>query len=314
MKRMISSVLAIIMLLTLMAGIVIFPASAFNPEDYGECTLWSDKTVYEVGDPIMVKGSVENNSTDPNKPAWIGLIVRNHSEWGGLRYVYPRDAANGEAQDLAAGGKGGNHNLAPYQSLPVGEYTIVLVPDDLPLAGDVNRKKHILLSIDIEIVEKKAPLSQAPTSATYEIKDPTSGLADGDITVELPKDHGASAIQAFWGTKDGKLEGYTGLAPIKVGASETTAIGEMVKNTMIPPEATHLLVYTQNSTGQLSEGYVSVELPEGCNFKFPEGKPLIEFQALSDIHVSTEIREQHYKAMLQDVLKNNTGDGKRCTG
>lgn len=305
MKRMISSVLAIIMLLTLMAGIVIFPASAFNPEDYGECTLWSDKTVYEVGDPIMVKGSVENNSTDPNKPAWIGLIVRNHSEWGGLRYVYPKNIVNDQPLDLAAGGKGGNHNLAPYQSLPVGEYTIVLVPDDLPLAGDVNRKKHILLSIDIEIVEKKAPLSLAPTAATYEIKDPTSGLADGDITVELPKDHGASAIQAFWGTKDGKLEGYTGLAPIKVGASEITAIGEMVKNTMIPPEATHLLVYTLNSTGQPSESYVSVELPEGCNFKFPEGKPLIEFQALSDIHVSTEIREQHYKAMLQDVLKNS---------
>ncbi len=304
MKRIISAVLSTVMILTLMAT-AILPVSAFDPEVYGECTLWSDKTVYEVGDPIMVKGSVQFNTTDPSKPAWIGLIVRNHSEWGGLRYVYPRDAKNGEAQDLAAGGKGGNHNLAPYQSLPAGEYTIVLVPDDLPLAGDVNRKKHILMSIDIEIVEKKLPPAKAPTAATYDITDPKSGLADGKVTVTLPADHGAAGVQAFWGTKDGKLEDYTGLAVQKVSATATEVKFNMVKNTFIPPNATHLLVYSVNGVNELSEEYVSVELPEGCGYQFPEGKPMIEFQALSDIHISTEIREQHYKAMLQDVLTNS---------
>jgi hypothetical protein len=151
MKRIISSVLAAVMMLTLLAGIVCLPVSAFNAADWGECTLWSDKTVYEVGDPIWVKGFVE---VDPNKNAWIGLIVRDHSEWGGLRYEYPRNIINDQPVDLAAGERGGNHNLAPYQSLPVGEYTIVLVPNDLPLAGDPARKVHILKSIDIEIVEK----------------------------------------------------------------------------------------------------------------------------------------------------------------
>lgn len=301
MKKVISSMLVAIMLLSLMVGIVSFPASALNPADFGKVTLWSDKTVYEVGDPIMVQGSVEFS---PVAPAWIGLIVRNHSEWGGLRWVWAKDSVNGPI-DLAAGGKGGNHNLAPYQSLPVGEYTIVIVPNDLPLAGDVNRKENILMSIDIEIVEKKAPLSMAPTAATYEIKDPTSGLADGDISVELPANHGAASVQAFWGTKDGKLEGYTGLTPINVQENATLVVGEMTKNTIIPPEATHILFYSVNATGQLSEEYVSVALPEGCNFKMPEGKPLIEFQAISDIHISTEIREEHYKAMLQDIAKNS---------
>ena len=304
MKRLISSVLASVMLMTLLSCIV-FPAAAINPADYGECTLWSDKTVYEVGDPIWVKGSVEKNSTDPNKPAWIGLIVRDHSEWGGLRYVYPRDAKNGEALDLAAGGKGGNHNLAPYQSLPVGEYTIVLVPDDLPLAGDVNRKANILMSIDIEIVEKKMDPAKAPTDATYDITDPTSGMADGKVTVTLPADHGAAGVQAFWGTADGKLEDYTGLAVQKVNASATEVKFNMVKNTFIPPEATHLLVYSVNGVGDLSEGYVSVELPEGCGYQFPAGDPLLEFQAVSDIHISTAIREAHYRAFLNDVAENS---------
>ena len=304
MKRLISSVLASVMLMTLLSCIV-FPAAAINPADYGECTLWSDKTVYEVGDPIWVKGSVEKNSTDPNKPAWIGLIVRDHSEWGGLRYVYPRDAKNGEALDLAAGGKGGNHNLAPYQSLPVGEYTIVLIPDDLPLAGDVNRKANILMSIDIEIVEKKMDPAKAPTDATYDITDPTSGMADGKVTVTLPADHGAAGVQAFWGTADGKLEDYTGLAVQKVSETATEVKFNMVKNTFIPPEATHLLVYSVNGVGDLSEGYVSVELPEGCGYQFPAGDPLLEFQAVSDIHISTAIREAHYRAFLNDVAENS---------
>ncbi len=305
MKRTISSMLAAVMVLTLLSGIVCLPASALNPADYGECTLWSDKTVYQEGDPIMVTGSVEKNSTDPGKPAWIGLIVRDHSEWGGLRYVYPRDIVNGQPLDLAAGGKGSNHNLAPYQSLPVGEYTIVLVPDDLPLAGDVNRKQNILMSIDIEIVKKTMDPAKSPTAATYDITDPKSGMANGKVTVTLPADHGAAGVQAFWGTADGKLEDYTGLAVQKVSATATEVKFNMVKNTFIPPNATHLLVYSVNGVGDLSESYVSVELPEGCHYTFPDGKPLIEFQALSDIHISTEIREEHYKAMLNDVATNS---------
>ena len=305
MKRIISCMLATVMILSLMVSVLSFSASAFNPADYGEFSLWSDKTVYEVGDPIWVKGFVENNSTDPKKPAWIGLIVRDHSEWGGLRYVYPKDIVNDQPLDLAAGGKGGNHNLAPYQSLPAGEYTIVLVPDDLPLAGDPARKVHILKSIDIEIVEKKAEPAKAPIDATYDITDPKSGMAAGKVTVTLPADHGATGVQAFWGNADGKLEDYTGLAVQKVSATATSVKFNMVKNTFIPPNATHLLVYSVNGANELSEDCVSIELPEGCGYQFPEGKPLIEFQALSDIHVSTAIREQHYKSMLQDVLKNS---------
>ena len=235
MKRIISSVLAAVMMLTLLSCIVL-PASALNPADFGEVTLWSDKTVYEVGDPIMVQGSVEKS---PVAPAWIGLIVRDHSEWGGLRWVWAKDSEAGPI-DLAAGGKGGNHNLAPYQSLPVGEYTIVIVPNDLPLAGDVNRKENILMAIDIEIVEKQMAPAKAPTAAAYDIADPTSGLANGKVTVTLPADHGAAGVQAFWGTADGALENYTGLAVQKVAETATEVKFDMVKNTIIPPEATHL--------------------------------------------------------------------------
>ncbi len=305
MKRIISSMLSVVMVLALLSSIICLPVSAFNPTSYGECTLWSDKTVYEEGDPIMVTGSIEKNSTDPNKPAWIGLIVRDHSEWGGLRYVYPRDIKNDQPLDLAAGGRGSNSNLAPYQSLPVGEYTIVLVPDDLPLAGDVNRKQHILMSIDIEIVKKVLPPAKAPTAATYEITDPQSGMADGKVSVTLPADHGAAGVQAFWGTETGKLKDYTGLAVQKVSATATKVNFKMVKNTLIPPKATHLLVYSVNGAGDLSEEYVSVKLPDGCTYSFPDGKPLLEFQAISDIHVSTEIREEHYKAMLDDVASHS---------
>ena len=305
MKRIIASMLATVMILALLSGIVCLPVSAFNPDIYGDYDLWSDKTVYEEGDPIWVTGFVENNSTDPNKPAWIGLIVRNHSEWGGLRYVYPKDINNDQPLDLAAGGRGGNHNLAPYQSLPVGEYTIVLVPDDLPLAGNVNNKQHILMSIDIEIVKKKMDPAKAPVAATYEISNPSSGMANGKVTVTLPADHGAAGVQAFWGTATGKLEDYTGLAVHEVSAKATEVKFNMVRNTFIPPNATHLLVYSVNGVGDLSEKYVSVALPEGCTYSFPAGKPLIEFQAISDIHISTEIREEHYKAMLNDVATNS---------
>ena len=71
MKKIISSMLATVMILALLSSIFCLPVSAFNAAAYGECTLWSDKTVYEEGDPIWVTGSIEKNSTAPNKPAWI---------------------------------------------------------------------------------------------------------------------------------------------------------------------------------------------------------------------------------------------------
>lgn len=307
MKRIIASALSAVMLLALLAGIVCLPVSALDAAKYGECTLWSDKVVYEVGDPIWVKGSVQFNSTDPSKPAWIGLIVRDHSEWGGLRYVYPKDMVNDQPLDLAGGYKGTHGVLAPYQNLPVGKYTIVLVPDDLPLAGEVYRKENILMSIDIEIVEKKADPAKAPVGASYTIDNPKSGLANGIVKVELPSLHCAKTINMFWGTEDGPLEGYTGLAAVKVSTTEaaTEEVFSMTKNTLIPPGATHLLVYTANVNGELSTDYVAVELPEGCNYQFPADQPLVEFQVVSDIHISTAIREAHYRAMLQDIAENS---------
>ena len=47
MKRIISWMLATVMILSLMVSVLSFSASAFNPADYGEFSLWSDKTVYE---------------------------------------------------------------------------------------------------------------------------------------------------------------------------------------------------------------------------------------------------------------------------
>ena len=131
----------------------------------------------------------------------------------------------------------------------------------------------------------------------------TSSVNESVSSVEQMLDNIQSVTDAL-GRSTAQFENLSRVSEIgvqKISATATKANFNMVKNTFIPPKATHLLVYTVNAVGDLSEEYVAVELPEGCNYAFPSGKPLIEFQALSDIHISTEIREEHYKAMLEDV-------------
>ena len=87
MKRIISSILAAVMILTLLSCIVL-PAAALNPADFGEVTLWSDKTVYEVGDPIMVQGSVEYSPVAPASGLYLHMRESTHSYVNFTKKIY----------------------------------------------------------------------------------------------------------------------------------------------------------------------------------------------------------------------------------
>jgi hypothetical protein len=79
----------------------------------------------------------------------------------------------------------------------------------------------------------------------------------------------------------------------------------MIPNTLIPAEATKLVVYTFNDTLGMSEECVEVELPEGAGYDFPTEAPLTEFQSVSDIHIGRSESAKHFKLLLEDIVKNS---------
>ena len=57
----------------------------------------------------------------------------------------------------------------------------------------------------------------APLSATYTLANETDGFAEGEVKIELnPSELTNRDVMLYWGNADGKLEGYSYLARIKV--------------------------------------------------------------------------------------------------
>ncbi len=157
-----------------------------------------------------------------------------------------------------------------------------------------------MLSAALPVSAANDEQTMPPLSVAYTIDNPADGLAEGTVTVTLPKDHGADDIYLYWGDDDGRLAGYGALAPFKVAGTETTH--RMTNNTVIPEGATRLLAYSYSDTTGMSETYAETALPIGCNFSDP-GEPIAKLQVVSDTHVQAlnSLYTQHFKGMLEDI-------------
>ncbi len=173
----------------------------------------------------------------------------------------------------------------------------------------------LLVSLILGSVMSALPISadeatnglKAPISVEYALDEIGKGMADGVVTVTLPAGHRAEDIYLFWGDDNGKLPGYTALSPFKV--SGNIVAHRMASGSYIPQGATRLLAFTYSDALGLSEGYASVDLPQGAALTDGQlGTLLFEFQSVSDIHLTTTYaprlhHSDHMRAMLEDIME-----------
>lgn len=161
-------------------------------------------------------------------------------------------------------------------------------------------------------VQAASSAPKAPTALTYRLDTVGGGKADGVVSVTLPAGHGAEDIYLYWGNAQGKLAGYTALAPFKVSGNVVTH--RMAQGSFIPQGATRLLAYTYSSAGGFSVSYASFALPEGAALTASDlGSLSFEFQSVSDLHITASgatrpykaVYNTHMKQMLQDIKANS---------
>ena len=242
--------------------------------DEPETLLSLEKTVFKVGEPIMVT-AVSTNEKD-----WIGLFNESGNY---LKWYYVPSTLSGVAVDATQGAV-----------IPAGNYSIRLIPND----GAKNTPP--LARIDILIVDE---VPSAPLDAQYTLSSDTDGYATGTVTVTMPANETDNrSVVMYWANEAGILSGYTPHARFKVTGEKTTfTIGNSV---IIPEGATHLMIYSQiSNVGNLSEGFVKLELPKNSSMD-SLGTPTSRFWIVSDIHITTSLTSRnslYFKKMLEDT-------------
>ena len=287
--------------LLILSAIFVTTLLAILPVNAATSTLTTDKTTYVRGEPIKISAASDNASGKD----WVGIAPKDLYV-GTIRWDYLKDIT-GDYDITAASNQASNETLKPYMNFPEGEYTIYLIENDKTLKK-AKEGGYILASVDIVIERDPNATLKAPLSASYDIADASSGLADGTLTVNLPENHYANDIYMWWANDEGILEDYTRLARFKVDSFDTLKIThKMTPNTLIPAEATKLLVYTYSDVFGLSEEYAEITLPQGAGYDFPTEAPITEFQVISDIHIgySAAPYEEHFRAALEDIVANS---------
>jgi len=272
-----------------------------------EITITSDDNVPQSGGD-MTKLTVNKTTFGYNEAITVSAIGSG-LDWVGIYYPGEPHSLYWTYLDPANGGVGSGvqfnmktvankSNSAPSK-LPPGTYVIRLMPNDSTEISEA----LAWVTITIEPQESAGKLDK-PLSATYVLANETDGFSEGTLTVKLGEDNTAEDIVCYWADDNGKLEGYTSLAKFKV-TGETT-VRKLGANVYIPAGATKLLVYGALG-GKLSDECVEIKLPEGAASKDP-GAPIVEFQVMSDIHITTNNGHTHnrnFLKMLKDVAENS---------
>ena len=168
-----------------------------------------------------------------------------------------------------------------------------------------------MLSAALPTLAKESTGPKAPISLVYRLDQVGGGMADGVVSVTLPKGHKADAVYLYWADDEGKLEGFSSLTPIKVSGNVVNH--RMVAGSFIPFGATRLLAYTYSVGLGFSSECASFRLPQGAAVSEEAlGELFMEFQSVSDIHVTAENtgREHtrdNFRIMLEDIVKVSPG-------
>ncbi len=268
-------------------------ADANAPTSGGDLTkLNVPKTEYGYNEKINI--SAIGSGKD-----WVGIYYPTGTRslyWAYIDSSASKGVGSGVEFDIKTAP---NRNSDAPSKFPAGKYIIRLMPDD---TSDLS-KAVAWVEITVKEPDPSEIVKPAkPLSAEYVLKNNTDGFSEGTLTVNTSKDNIAKDIVCYWADSNGKLEGYTALAKFKV-TGETT-VRDIPANILIPTGATKLLVYTALD-GILSEECVEIKLPEGAASK-DFGKPIIEFQVVSDVHITTNNdhrNNKHYVEMLKDIVK-----------
>ncbi len=173
-----------------------------------------------------------------------------------------------------------------------------------------------LAGIPIGADEETEPA--APVSIELDLPRAELGLAEGTVTITLdPDSPEIELITLYWGDAESNpLDGYGLLARTRPKgyivkrpgysshATQTNSSPTVVTlptGLMIPEGAVSVLVRLENADG-VSE-YYPAPLPENTG-TVSLGKPLISFQAVSDLHVNKDPAHEcaaHVAMMLEDV-------------
>ncbi|MBQ7375717.1 MAG: metallophosphoesterase [Clostridia bacterium] len=291
MRRTASILIITAMLLAVLLSLT--TASAAEPK------FSTDKTVYKVGEPIMVTASSDNaGGTD-----WVGITPKDKKDLGNLTWIYTKDTST--TFDIRkAPNWTTNKTLIKYETFPAGEYLVYFMPNDLNFKGNEDKALGV---IEIVIENDDRYPVKAPIDANYYIYDLDSGISDGVINITLPAEHGADDIEVWWGDENGRLAGYTMLARFKAPTKNGPVkfYYELDRRTFIPAGATRLMIYSCSDEHGESEVVYSVPLGNAQSYGFPEGEPLLEFEVISDTHVHDETSAANFKNALKDIALNS---------
>ncbi len=266
------------------------PDDSRNPTD--DNPLVTSKAVYEEGEPIVVKalGSGEQ---------WVGIMPKQPGFTFGADmsvywyYVAKEGHTSGEAVTLQdTHGPQTLGVVAPYQTLPAGEYTVVLTTD-----GGYT----VQTQIDITIQAAPSGIPTAPASVQYTGADAGKGRADGSLRITHDGNTPTSYLLQ-WANADGPIKGYTAIATIPCTGRTTEY--QMTPNTLIPLGADRIWVYAKKGS-VLSETPAVAFLPAGAG-DYDLGTIHQEMQVMSDIHINTDSNHpynQQFTAALREIKK-----------
>ena len=262
-------------------------------------TLTTNKDTYSAGEDIIVTAT-------GNPAGWVGLYGVNDRYGTGattsIYWYYINDTGHGTITGKPVVLQTTVHNTDssnPSARIAPGEYILYLFHD----GGytKVAEKRITVTAIDM------APL----TSVEYKLDNEADGFANGTVTVKKDAANiNATDCVMYWADANGQpLAGYTALAKFKLTGEKT--VHHMPTHTVIPEGAKMLIAYASDGAS-ISQTAVSTALPANCTYDLDE-KPLVEFQVITDIHVTTDsgatgevkLANQHFTMMLEDVKKNS---------
>ena len=152
------------------------------------------------------------------------------------------------------------------------------------------------------------------------------GFGDGVISVRVDQSGApADTVRIRWANEDGEpLDGYTVLAKRRVAGwsarlekangadvkiveftpTDEPAVLELPRNLLVPVGAAGLLITAENEAGVSDPLFVP--LPQPVSYR-TFGKPVLEFQTVSDLHIDVcdpeRTGERHTAALLADVAE-----------
>ncbi len=253
------------------------------------------KTEFKYGEPILI--TAEGSGKD-----WVGLYKPDGKSSLLWVYIDPSNGGIGSGEEFDILSYGIINDGSEYVDIVPGNYILRLMPDDTSDLSLAIETISITVSSEKYEPEAKSTLFE---SAVYEPAG--GGFGGGTLKIKLKETGSAAAVLPYWADNNGILDGYTPLPKIKIknGSASCTFPASMI----IPDGVTQMRLYTLDKRGKRSDDYYSIDLPENCGFKMPEGKP-VEFQVISDIHITNNdahIHDVHFGAVMKEISAVSPG-------